>query len=156
GGFAVLGAVFQGLITLSPAFAILLPVAVILVLVLALGRLGLWGVVTIANRRSSIRETWTISRKGFWGLIGAYLLWGVIAFVGFTIIGAIAQMLAAGLGVRTAAGVAASFGEALQPGWLLYNFISGFAGGVASLGFVCVGAFTWHGMGSGRSLDRTV
>ena len=156
GGFAVMGVVFQGLIMLSPAFAALLPVAVILALVLALGRLGLWGVVTIANGRSSIRETWAISRKGFWGLIGAYLLWGVIALVGFSIIGAVAQMLAAGLGVRTAAGVAASLGEAVQPGWLVYNFISGFAGGIVSLGFVCVGAFTWHGMGSGRTVNRSV
>lgn len=154
-GFVLLGALFQGLIMVSAAFAILLPVVLILALVLALGRLGLWGVVTIANGRSSIRETWAISRKGFWGLIGAYLLWGVIGLVGFSIIGAIAQMLAAGLGVRTAAGVAASFGEALQPGWLVYNFISGFSAGLVSLGFVCVGAFTWHGMGPGRSIDRT-
>jgi hypothetical protein len=154
GGLLVLGVVFQGLIMLTPMFAALLPVAMVMLAVLGIGRLGLWGVISVANGRSSVRETLTISQTGFWGLIGAYLLWSVIALVAMSVIGAITQMLAAGLGVRTAAGAAASLGESLAPGWLVYHFINGFAGGLFSLGLICVGAFTWHGMGQGKVINR--
>jgi hypothetical protein len=141
-------------VALPAAAAILLAFGMPLMMVFAVGRLGLWGVVTVANDRSSVREAMSINKNGFWGLVGAFFLWAVIGYIGLAIIGAIAQIIAGGLGTPTGAGVPGSLQEALQPGWMLYHAISGFAAAIVNLGFLCVGSFWWHNLGQGKAVNR--
>lgn len=158
-GFAVsllLGLVVGAGAVLFPPLALLAPVGLILLGILAVGRLGLWGVVTIANQRPSIRETWEISKNGFWTLVGSFVLWAVVAMIVSAILNSILAIVAGALGAATSAGLPPDFGALFTPGWLIYLFASGFISGVVNLGLICVGAFTWHEMGKGKAVNLKV
>jgi hypothetical protein len=118
---------------LHPGLAALVPVALVLALVLLVGRLGLWGVLTVANDRSSVRDAWVSSKTGFWSLVGSYLIWIVVTLIASALWAGIMQIIAGALGARTSAGIPGDFAGLLTPGWLFYLFSTGVMSGVISL-----------------------
>jgi|GEM_PF-1758325 len=127
----------------------LLGVAIVVValcfILTVLVRLSLFGVVTHAEQRINVRS-WIGQTKGaFWELMGAYLLWGLIAIV-FSLIGSgLFGWIGGAMGGSTSV-QPTTLGALFQPGNLVNLVLKGALTGFITLGSVCVGAFAWHQM----------
>jgi hypothetical protein len=109
-------------------------------------RLSQFGVLTIANRAISVAPSWAETKGQAWRLVGAYLLWSLIALVITSIVQTIGTLGAAAMGAKVGAGMPMSLAEFLTPGWLFYTLIYGLAAGFGNLGSICIGAYAWHQM----------
>jgi hypothetical protein len=109
-------------------------------------RLSQIGVLSIANRSVDVAKSWHETKGQTWRLIGAYLLWSLIAFLMTSLVQAIGTFGASLLGTKVGAGMPATFAAFLTPGWLFYALIYGLAAGFGNLGAICIGAYAWHQM----------
>jgi hypothetical protein len=109
-------------------------------------RLSQFGVLTIANRAITVAPSWAETKGQAWRLVGAYLLWSLIALVITSIVQTIGTLGAAAMGAKVGAGMPMSLAEFLTPGWLFYTLIYGLAAGFGNLGSICIGAYAWHQM----------
>ena len=149
--------VLGGLVTAGNMGLALLVVSASVVITALVGlRFSQFGVLTIANHKVSVRESWTETKGQGLRFAGAYLLWLIIA----SIIGLIAQSLggiaAGAMGVKVGVGMPASLGEYMKPGWLLYSLLYGLASGFGNLGMICIGAYAWHQMRGNLPAPKTV
>lgn len=119
------------------------PVALTMLVVFAIGRLGLFGVAAAATGTVGLRAAWEISRTTFWSIVGALLLWSVAAIVMSLVFQAVVSLVL-GLSGDAAAGIGSP--QALVASGLIAGF-----GGFTQLGTVCVGAFAWHQMKANTS-----
>lgn len=153
-GAAVIGALMSAVTGLLPTgvggalmgvFAIILIVfAVCLLLTLSI-RLSLFGVVTQVEKRISIKS-WTNHTKGaFWELMGAFVLWGIVAIVISLVVDGLLQLFVGMFGASLTL-QPTTFLAALNPITLLAAALKGTVSGFFTLGSICVGAFAWHQM----------
>lgn len=115
-----------------------IPVALTMLAVLAIGRLGLFGVAAAATGTVGLKAAWDVSRGSFWLIVGALLLWCVAAIVMYLVFQSVVTLV---LGVG-------GDGTALtqSPLGLVVSALMSAFGGFIQLGTVCVGAFAWHQM----------
>ncbi len=104
------------------------------------------GVMTIATGRVAVKESLSQTKGQVARFIGAFLLWFVIASILSTLAQALGMLGASAMGVKVGVGIPSSLAEFLKPGWLLFTLVYGLAGGFATLGGICVGAYAWHQM----------
>lgn len=142
-GISIIGAI----VTLGNTAMLGLTVVASLIAMGLIGiRLSQFGVLSIANKSVVVVPSWHETKGQMWRLIGAYLLWSIIAFVITMIAQAIGTMGASAMGAKVASGMPATFAEFLSAGWLFYALIYGLAAGFGNLGSICIGAYAWHQM----------
>lgn len=116
--------------------ATLIPVAISMLVVLAIGRLGLFGVAAAATGTNGLKAAWDISRTRFWSIVGALLLWYVALLVMLLVVQTVVS-LALGVGADTA-------GLLGSPQAIIASALMAGFGGFLQLGTICVGAYAWH------------
>jgi hypothetical protein len=142
-GVSVIG----GALTMGNRGLLLLVILVSLVVMTAIGmRFSQFGVLTIANANIGVLPSWQETKGQVWRLIGAYVLWAVIAGVIGVLAQAIATLAGSALGATIGSGLPGTLQEFLTPGWLCYSLIYGLASGFGNLGAICIGAYAWHQM----------
>ena len=139
---------FVGAIVLGGNLALLfLVVSASVIAMCALGiRLSQFGVLTIANDKVDVIQSWHETKGHSWRFIGAYFLWIVIAVIIGMIFQSIGTLGASAVGVKIGAGMPDTLGAFFKPGWLFYTLIYGLASGFSNLGMICIGAYAWHQM----------
>jgi hypothetical protein len=130
---------------ISGLLGVLVVVAAVCVILAVLVRLSLFGVVTHAEQKISVRSWIAQTQGAFWELMGAFLLWGLIAIV-LSLVGSAVFGLIAGFMGGSATVQPTSLGALFQPGTLVSLVLKGALTGFVTLGSVCVGAFAWHQM----------
>ena len=118
--------------------AVLAPVCLILLSIVAVGRLGLFGVAAAATGTLGLKAAWNISRGSFWSIVGALLLWSIAATVMTMLFQALVSLT---LGVSAETG-----GLATSPLGIVASGLLAAFGGFTQLGTICVGAYAWHQM----------
>jgi hypothetical protein len=127
------------------AFAVMVLFSVVALAIIGL-QLGQFGVLTIANKRISVVESYAHTKGSLLRFLGAHVLWAVIALIGIILVTSFARIGGDFLGGQIARGLPDTLTAFLTPGWLFVALISGLAFGLAKLGFICVGAYAWHQM----------
>jgi hypothetical protein len=146
-GVNIVISIVGALVTLGNARLLGLTVVASLIGMAFVGiRLSQFGVLTIANRTISAVPSWKETKGQVWRLIGAYLLWTVIALIMTSLIQAVATVGASAMGTKVGGGMPLSLAEFLTPGWLFYTLIYGLISGFGNLGAICIGAYAWHQM----------
>jgi hypothetical protein len=109
-------------------------------------RLSQFGVLTIADKKLGITASWRETRGQASRLLGAYLLWMIVALVITGIVQALGSIGASLLGAKVGGSMPASLAEFTSVGWLFYTLVYGLSSGFANLGTICIGAYAWHQM----------
>jgi hypothetical protein len=109
-------------------------------------RLSQAGALAIANGSIDIKKFWQETKGQTWRLIGAYLLWALIAVLLTSLVQALATFGASLMGTKVGAGMPMSLAEFMTPGWLFYTLVYGLISGFGNLGAICIGAYAWHQM----------
>lgn len=139
--------VIGGAVTMGDRGLLLLVVlASILAMLFVMVRLSQFGVLSIANGSVGVLASWQETTGQFWRLIGAYLLWVVIAGILGLVAKAVGTLAGSALGATIGVGLPGSLQEFMSAGWLCYGLIYGLASGFANLGSICIGAYAWHQM----------
>jgi hypothetical protein len=136
------GAVSMGNVNVLTCFFV---AAIVLATFVGL-RLSLYAVLSIANRSIDVVKSWHETKGQTWRLLGAYLLWGLIAYLLTLVVQTIGIFGASLLGTKIVAVIPATLAEFVTPGWLLYALIYGLVAGFGNLGSICIGAYAWHQM----------
>ncbi len=107
---------------IKPIFYLVWSVGLIVSLIYPAVRLSLSGPMTLAQSHIRIFESWALTRKRFWPLLGAYFLCGVLIFVVLVVGMIVAAIVAAAVALATG-GSLASLSGVFQPD---YSSLAGF------------------------------
>lgn len=108
-------------------------------------RFGMFGILTIANQKSSLLATYKYTKPHFWNLLGAFILSAAIAFIAYIIYFLIASLIVGALTSGLNAGSAQSIKSFINV------FVASLGIGFVQLTFVCVGAYAYHQIEAGEN-----
>lgn len=142
GIFTVLGDVFKNLAGLLGIVKFVLQIFIAV-------RFGMFGILTIANQKSSLLASYKYTKPHFWELLGAFILSGVIAFIAFMIYFLIASIVVGALTSGISTG-----GDSVSIKTFILVFTSAIGIGFIQLMFVCVGAYAYHQIEAGEVKEQ--
>ncbi len=131
--------------------ALLVPVIIILGAIFLLGRLGIWAVLSIANRNIGIKDAYNYTKEQFWSFVGAYILCGTLVIIASIFVKALLSFVfSAIMPADMFYKVPQNSKEVLAIGTLLFQMVFSFFSSFGSLALLCVGAYAYHQIEAGE------
>lgn len=131
--------------------AFLAPIFVILIMVFIMGRFGMWGVLTIANKKISLKESFDFTKEQFWSFVGAFMLCGTLVIIFSLFVQAILGVVFSNImPAGTFFKAPKSKEELLAIGTIIYQLSTAFVSSFGSLAILCVGAYAYHQIEAGN------
>ena len=138
-----------------PLIAVLLGVGFVLFLIFMLGRFGMYGVLTIANRKAGTFASFDYSKEQFWSFVGAFFLNGIIVMIiSMVVQGSLGAIFAPMMG-ENINGMPSSLAGFFSIGAILYFGAVGAVSGLTQLAMVCTGAYAYHKISESVTTEPT-